>query len=575
MISEIKNKLPLSFLFYCFVVFANSAQTPSDEVSLTELLIILDKGESILNKKIEMNEVNFDFNSTELNLETKNYVDNIFRLLNAIPEIVLHISGHTDNIGDSSVNIDLSRKRALVIYDYLILRGISEKRMTHEGFGAQRPIASNSNELGRSKNRRVEFEISRIVTDENIAYQLQDLIYLKEGKKIGAYDITIVDDYVHYYSFLDNQLYILSLEAIDHIQYSNGTTYDSKPTQDWIGNWYNEDSSTPGITKFKILKEGSDLVVQMWGKCHPKDCYWGEEKVSINSAKNNLLRVKWNPTHAVKEQVINSIDANRLKVTTNTTFIDNSGRNSYSSTEYFNRRQQHERTQDRVISQVKGKLDAFYLYGGYRRFNLKGEQIDFSFIDDSPSMDNVTNSIELNNGAILLGGGFEWKYQYFDLMVGVHGFLGKVRGVGFVPGVGYRILEKPKYILRPGAFLSIGRATVKLGDIENNDLFIQINEQQYFGESVSVKLRKSITTFQPHLALDLIERKARILIGYNLTLASGSERLLFSGDVDGEDVEEEKKLEGSGSVFLVDGQSQNMLPVGFDGLFFHISMVLR
>lgn len=71
----------------------------------------------------------------------------------------LKLEGHTDNVGDANSNMILSKRRADAVKNYLVSKGISDKRITTEGFGVTKPIADNKTAEGRAKNRRVEFKI--------------------------------------------------------------------------------------------------------------------------------------------------------------------------------------------------------------------------------------------------------------------------------------------------------------------------------------------------------------------------------------------------------------------------------
>jgi len=68
----------------------------------------------------------------------------------------LHLEGHTDNVGEDGANLDLSRRRAEAVKRYLAEKGISESRITTDGFGEARPKDTNDTDAGRAKNRRVE-----------------------------------------------------------------------------------------------------------------------------------------------------------------------------------------------------------------------------------------------------------------------------------------------------------------------------------------------------------------------------------------------------------------------------------
>ena len=68
----------------------------------------------------------------------------------------LGIYGHTDNSGSDDVNIPLSEQRANAVKEYMLKKGLKEARIESKGYGSTKPIADNSTEAGKSKNRRVE-----------------------------------------------------------------------------------------------------------------------------------------------------------------------------------------------------------------------------------------------------------------------------------------------------------------------------------------------------------------------------------------------------------------------------------
>jgi len=74
-------------------------------------------------------------------------LDNSFRV---------RVVGHTDNAGSDATNNPLSVQRAQTVRDYLITRGVPAARLEIEGRGEREPIADNTSDSGRSKNRRVE-----------------------------------------------------------------------------------------------------------------------------------------------------------------------------------------------------------------------------------------------------------------------------------------------------------------------------------------------------------------------------------------------------------------------------------
>ena len=67
--------------------------------------------------------------------------------------------GHTDNVGSDAYNLRLSKERAETVKAYLVSRGVAADRMMTEGRGESEPIDTNDTEVGRGRNRRIEFHI--------------------------------------------------------------------------------------------------------------------------------------------------------------------------------------------------------------------------------------------------------------------------------------------------------------------------------------------------------------------------------------------------------------------------------
>lgn len=80
-------------------------------------------------------------------------------LLKAKAEWKVKLSGHTDNTGTAALNMELSKKRATAVKDYLVGQGVDAAKIITEWFGPERPIADNKTVAGRQKNRRVEMKI--------------------------------------------------------------------------------------------------------------------------------------------------------------------------------------------------------------------------------------------------------------------------------------------------------------------------------------------------------------------------------------------------------------------------------
>ena len=86
-------------------------------------------------------------------------LDKLVELLKKKSNFKLQIDGHTDNVGKPASNLTLSKNRANAAKKYLTDRGIDATRITTNGYGHKKPVASNATVDGRAKNRRVEFTI--------------------------------------------------------------------------------------------------------------------------------------------------------------------------------------------------------------------------------------------------------------------------------------------------------------------------------------------------------------------------------------------------------------------------------
>ena len=102
----------------------------------------------------------FDTDSYALRYEASRDLDRVVEILLNYQETVITVAGHTDSVGNEGYNQRLSEYRAQSVANYLVSRGVPQQRIRAVGYGESMPIASNSNESGRQRNRRVELDIS-------------------------------------------------------------------------------------------------------------------------------------------------------------------------------------------------------------------------------------------------------------------------------------------------------------------------------------------------------------------------------------------------------------------------------
>lgn len=103
--------------------------------------------------------VQFEQSSYVLLAESSTELDKLVLAMKNNPLRRIDVAGHTDNVGDPRLNLSLSENRAKVVAAYLVRRGIADGRITTTGYGGTRPVADNSRESERAKNRRVEVTI--------------------------------------------------------------------------------------------------------------------------------------------------------------------------------------------------------------------------------------------------------------------------------------------------------------------------------------------------------------------------------------------------------------------------------
>ena len=103
--------------------------------------------------------IQFELDSARLKRSSHDILKKAAKALNAYPDLNVIIEGHASSDGDDDHNMQLSQDRVESVREYLIGRGVDAYRLTAQGFGETRPVASNEFDVGRRQNRRVEFKL--------------------------------------------------------------------------------------------------------------------------------------------------------------------------------------------------------------------------------------------------------------------------------------------------------------------------------------------------------------------------------------------------------------------------------
>jgi outer membrane protein OmpA-like peptidoglycan-associated protein len=130
-------------------------------------------------KPIHIPNIQYEFGRAELMEISKITIDTtVLRLMIANPELIIEIQSHTDSKGNDRFNEKLSQKRAESVVNYLITKGIDSKRLKPKGYGETKPVAPNEhadgsdNPEGRALNRRTDFNIIGVISEEEISEEV-------------------------------------------------------------------------------------------------------------------------------------------------------------------------------------------------------------------------------------------------------------------------------------------------------------------------------------------------------------------------------------------------------------------
>jgi len=106
---------------------------------------------------VALHNILFDTGKATIKAESASALAPIGDLLRSDPALKLEIQGHTDNVGNTAANLQLSQDRSAAVKTYLVQTlGSDAKRLTTAGLGDTKPVADNKTDEGRAQNRRVE-----------------------------------------------------------------------------------------------------------------------------------------------------------------------------------------------------------------------------------------------------------------------------------------------------------------------------------------------------------------------------------------------------------------------------------
>jgi outer membrane protein OmpA-like peptidoglycan-associated protein len=134
--------------------FSLIGHAPKTAFNISVLLSPIEVGGKVILKNIF-----FDTNKFDLKVESKAELQKLIEFLTLNPTVRIEISGYIDDVGNDAANQLLSENRAKSVYTYLTSSNINPARLVYKGYGKTEPIASNTSDDNRAKNRRTEFKI--------------------------------------------------------------------------------------------------------------------------------------------------------------------------------------------------------------------------------------------------------------------------------------------------------------------------------------------------------------------------------------------------------------------------------
>ena len=153
--------LPGSYYYIddVFVDCLNCEPPIADDLNVDSNYLTQEQPTFSVGSTFVLKDIFFEFDKSTILQQSFFELMRLITLLNTYPDMQIEVGGHTDSKGSDSYNQRLSESRAKAVADYLISKGISERRLQYRGYGKSKPIDTNETEEGRAKNRRVEFKI--------------------------------------------------------------------------------------------------------------------------------------------------------------------------------------------------------------------------------------------------------------------------------------------------------------------------------------------------------------------------------------------------------------------------------
>lgn len=197
------------------LLFSYSAQANNSPAELTAIINAFKSGESIIDKKIILEDIHFADLDSKLTPANKNQLTQLANTLKQIPTVTFEIISHTDKQSEKASGRQLTRLRAKNVSDFLILQGIPYQRVFYTGMGDKSPISKSKKEAGRALNNRIELRFVGLKKGDH-------QIITRSGEPVSAEVVIIDDEQLYYRSANDSRNNTLPLAEVQRVDMTFG-----------------------------------------------------------------------------------------------------------------------------------------------------------------------------------------------------------------------------------------------------------------------------------------------------------------------------------------------------------------
>jgi hypothetical protein len=210
--------------------------------------------------------------------------------------------------------------------------------------------------------------------------------------------------------------------------------------------------------------------------------------------------------------------------------------------------------------------------GGVRIIRPENRIVTLWYVDESPSMDNIFKEFKQQGNTC-----YELSLRYVNYdynknmqwFIEGQGYLGSLSGLALNPGLVYTGKNESKFKFQPELAASLGYSSKGIGTIENNDVYIKVNNTQFMDyTNVNVSVQNIFFGLKPGLNLGSSTGNGNeIGIRFNYLISYKMGYLNFSGTgQDGNRASDSEDMDARNVSFWVDGEKTETVPFNPDGL---------